>query len=189
MTVIDQDTGQEFDLRWTDAWSEDRRAIWHDKCQHDRTEVRRRVSDGVRVSYWRQCLRCGSFSNGQVARATLADPDAVPDADDTIAKTYQAERDRKIAVIDQRHVRIQKRERAEQRRWYDQYLNSPRWRAIRRAVMERAQGLCEGCRRRPATEVHHLTYAHVGDEFLWELKAVCDHCHARCHPEKQETAA
>ena len=55
--------------------------------------------------------------------------------------------------------------------------------------MERAQGLCEGCRRRPATEVHHLTYEHVGDELLWELKAVCDHCHRRCHPESQETAA
>jgi hypothetical protein len=187
--VIDQDTGQEFIMRHTTAWAEDRHAIWADKCEHDRTEVRRRVNYAGRVSYWLQCLHCGSLSKGQVAKASLSDPDAVPDADDTIAQAYQAERDRKIAAIDQKHVRIQKQERAEQRHWYDQYRKSPRWQTNRRAVMERAQGLCEGCRRRPATEVHHLTYDNVGNEFLWELRAVCSHCHRRCHPEKQETAA
>jgi hypothetical protein len=189
MIVIDQDTGQEFDLWRTEAWSEDRWSVWRDKCPHARTEVRRRISDSGRVSYWLQCLRCGSFSKGQVARATLADPAAVPDADDTIATAYQAERDRKTAAIDQKHVRLQKRERAERRRRYDGYLNSPAWRAKRRAVMERAQGRCEGCRARPAVHVHHLTYDHVGDELLWELVAVCEECHARCHPDKQEHAA
>jgi hypothetical protein len=186
--VIDQDTGQEFYLRRTDAWAEDRHAIWADKCQHDRTEARRRVSDSGRVSYWLQCLRCGSFSNGQVAKANFADPDAVPDADYTIAQAYQAERDRKIAAVDQKHVRIQKAENANWWREYDQYLDTPAWKARRRAVMERSRGICEGCGSRPATEVHHMTYANVGNEFLWELRAVCDHCHARCHPEKQETA-
>jgi 5-methylcytosine-specific restriction endonuclease McrA len=189
MIVIDQDTGQEFYLRPTAALQADSRAVWADRCEHDRTEVRRRVSDSGRVSYWPQCLCCGRFPKGQVAKATLADPDAVPNADDTLSDAYYAAQRRRQAAIEQRHVRLQKRERAEHRRWYDQYLNSPRWRAIRRAVMERAQGLCEGCRRRPATEVHHLTYEHVGDELLWELKAVCDHCHRRCHPESQETAA
>jgi 5-methylcytosine-specific restriction endonuclease McrA len=188
MIVIDQDTGQEFYLRTTAAWSEERRAIWLDKCPHDRIEVRRRTSDSGRVSYWPQCLCCGRFPKGQVAKATLADPAAVPDADDTLYDAYYAAQRRREDAVDQKHVRIQKRKRAEHRRWYDQYLNSPAWRAIRRAVMERAQGLCEGCRRRPATEVHHQTYDNVGNELLWELKAVCSHCHARCHPEKQEAA-
>jgi 5-methylcytosine-specific restriction endonuclease McrA len=173
----------------TAALHADSMAVWRDKCPHARTEVRRRISDSGRVSYWPQCLRCGRFPNGQVAKATLADPDAVPDADDTIATAYQAEQNRKIAAIDQKHVRLQKRERAERRRWYDGYLNSPAWRAKRRAVMERAGGICEGCLSRPAVHVHHLTYDHVGDELLWELVAVCDHCHARCHPDKQEHAA
>jgi 5-methylcytosine-specific restriction endonuclease McrA len=189
MIVIDQDTGQEFYLRTTAALNEDSRTVWADKCPHTRTEARRRVSDTGRVSYWLQCLHCGSFSKGQVAKATLADPDAVPDADDTLSDAYHAARRRRQAAIEQRHVRIQKQEQAEHRRWYDQYRKSPRWQTNRRAVMERAQGLCEGCRRRPATEVHHLTYDNVGNEFLWELKAVCSHCHRRCHPEKQETAA
>ena len=33
----------------------------------------------------------------------------------------------------------------------------------------------------PATQAHHLTYEHMGDEFLWELKAVCRPCHERWH--------
>jgi 5-methylcytosine-specific restriction endonuclease McrA len=44
-----------------------------------------------------------------------------------------------------------------------------------------SRGVCEGCREQPASEVHHLTYEHVGEEFLWELEAVCDDCHSRVH--------
>lgn len=67
------------------------------------------------------------------------------------------------------------------RRWYRAYLSSSDWALKRDAVMERAEGLCEGCRARPATEIHHLSYDHVGDEFLWELAAVCRPCHDRWH--------
>jgi hypothetical protein len=47
--------------------------------------------------------------------------------------------------------------------------------------MGRANNLCEGCGRRRAAQVHHLTYDHVFDEFLWELIAICDECHSRVH--------
>jgi hypothetical protein len=65
--------------------------------------------------------------------------------------------------------------------WYERYLQTYAWGERRRLVMERAGGICEGCRQEPATEVHHLTYKHVGDEFLWELVAVCGWCHSRYH--------
>jgi 5-methylcytosine-specific restriction endonuclease McrA len=29
--------------------------------------------------------------------------------------------------------------------------------------------------------VHHLTYQNAGNEFLWELVAICRECHARYH--------
>jgi hypothetical protein len=71
---------------------------------------------------------------------------------------------------------------------YTAYLRTDRWRAKRRVVLERCNYVCEGCGIARATQVHHLTYTHLGDEFLWELKAVCDDCHRRCHPEKHEAA-
>jgi DnaB-like helicase N terminal domain len=65
--------------------------------------------------------------------------------------------------------------------WYQNYLRSDEWRAKRRLVMDRCGGLCEGCRNAPVSEVHHLTYEHVGDELLFELVGLCRECHQRVH--------
>lgn len=62
-------------------------------------------------------------------------------------------------------------------RWYNTYLESSVWKEKRRAVLLRAQGVCEGCRNAMATEVHHLTYERVGREPLFDLVAVCKPCH------------
>lgn len=64
---------------------------------------------------------------------------------------------------------------------YAEYLRSTEWAARRERVMQRAGGICEGCRMQPATEVHHLTYEHMTQEFLFELVAICSDCHARWH--------
>jgi 5-methylcytosine-specific restriction endonuclease McrA len=64
---------------------------------------------------------------------------------------------------------------------YGDYLRSDHWQDTRRRVLQRANGFCEGCLQRHATQVHHLTYAHIGAEFLWELVAICDICHSRVH--------
>lgn len=66
---------------------------------------------------------------------------------------------------------------------YSEYLASTEWLEKRRKVLLKCRGYCEGCGAAPATEVHHLTYAHIGHELLWELVAVCDDCHDRCHGE------
>ena len=186
-TVIYQDTGDEFVLRMTDAYMAESNAFHAGWCRHPTTELRRRTIAGGRVTFWQQCQICGSFPGNAVSKP--ADADHIPDADTTLRDRYDAQREAERHEIKQRHVRIQKRENANWWRRYNQYLDSPAWQARRRAVMARSRGICEGCGSRPATQVHHLTYANVCNEFLWELKAVCDHCHQRCHPESQETAA
>jgi len=64
---------------------------------------------------------------------------------------------------------------------YRVYMESAEWQAKRRRVLGRAHYLCEGCGTRKAEHVHHLTYVHFGNEFLWELVAVCEPCHERLH--------
>lgn len=66
---------------------------------------------------------------------------------------------------------------------YNTYLQSAAWRELRARVLLRAQNRCEGCGVRVAVQVHHLTYAHVCAELLWELRAVCMECHERLHDE------
>lgn len=74
-------------------------------------------------------------------------------------------------------------ERRQRRAQYEAYLRTPAWIDRRDRVMVRAEGWCEGCGLRPATEVHHLTYKHLFAEFLFELVALCEPCHRRVHPE------
>ncbi len=62
---------------------------------------------------------------------------------------------------------------------YRDYLASDLWKSIRSKVFRKAQGRCQTCRTRPATEVHHLKYwtkVLVGTKPEL-LIAVCRRCH------------
>ena len=60
------------------------------------------------------------------------------------------------------------------------YMQSHYWQRIKKARLELSGGRCEaqmrGCTGR-ATAVHHLSYIHLGDEALWDLRSVCESCH------------
>lgn len=65
---------------------------------------------------------------------------------------------------------------------YQNYLdNSPKWKAKRFRVFVRAKFVCEKCRRRKATQVHHKTYKRIFNEPLSDLLAVCAPCHRKIH--------
>jgi 5-methylcytosine-specific restriction endonuclease McrA len=70
---------------------------------------------------------------------------------------------------------------AEWWRRYNDHLASDRWRELRRLVMARCHGTCEGCGERPAVQIHHLTYERLGNEMLFDLVAVCMTCHETIH--------
>lgn len=154
------------------------------QCAHDEIELRRRVqSNGVEV-VMRQCLGCGG-NRGNVKKSSVSEAEyaALPEWDETWKERQQAGWEARQAAFEAARAE-------EQRQWrefYDAYLLSDAWAARRRQVLDRAEGLCEGCGERRATQVHHLTYAHLGDEFLWELKAVCRACHTRLHGVNEPT--
>ena len=64
---------------------------------------------------------------------------------------------------------------------YKAHLASAKWRALRAAVIERERGRCQGCGAMGASDVHHASYDHFGDEFLFELQLLCRCCHDRWH--------
>lgn len=78
---------------------------------------------------------------------------------------------------------------------YEQYLQSDIWKAKRHIVLMRCHGICEGCAKHGATQVHHLRYPHdclpgssewIQREKLFHLVGVCDQCHEDLHPGKDE---
>ncbi len=64
---------------------------------------------------------------------------------------------------------------------YQAYLYSDKWKAKRRKVLNRAKYKCKRCKKRRATQVHHLTYERIFKERLSDLQAVCGSCHIEIH--------
>jgi 5-methylcytosine-specific restriction endonuclease McrA len=78
-------------------------------------------------------------------------------------------------------------------RWhfaYECYLSSRAWRRVRNGALMRAGLHCERCDKGGlliGLEVHHRTYAHLGDERADELEALCAECHKQADRERRRT--
>lgn len=65
-----------------------------------------------------------------------------------------------------------------QRRFnYGRYLASREWALMKAIVHKRSGGVCERCHFRKATQVNHLTYERIGEEWLEDLQHLCAPCH------------
>lgn len=178
MRVIDQDTGKQFNLDRTPEFLAEIAPV-DTPCDHSRRELRQRLNKGGAVQYIEQCLRCGE-SVGLFRKHT---PDLVgtPAWNEQLEEEFYAARKRDRDAIIQKHVRIQRGRSEGFWREYNLYLKSEDWRRKSAKVLRRANGQCEGCGAKAASQAHHLTYKNVFAEFLFELVAVCDDCHKRLH--------
>jgi hypothetical protein len=156
------------------------------RCDHAETALRRRTLQvgGQSVHHaWRQCLRCGKNLGAQkmhpLGSVRVADLEPF---DEQLPALWQQ---RWRARLEELRRQQQAQEAEEWWSHYEAYLQTAAWQDRRRRVLERDGYVCQGCQGGSglrATQAHHLTYEHVGEEFLWELVAVCMDCHARLHP-------
>jgi hypothetical protein len=149
-------------------------------CPHLAQELRNKIDKAGGARLWNQCLTCGSPVGTRVSAKpyTWHQVHDMPLFDEDLRRSYLRAY---FARYEARRVAEIERLKAECRDEYQHYLQSPEWIARRDLVLEREQRVCEGCRLVPATEAHHTTYAHIGEEFLFELVAVCRSCRDRCH--------
>jgi len=155
-------------------------AEWQkDACDHpDKATVLREDSLG-RAQYYEHCKHCGMRLSSAISHAKVGVVSDMPAMEfDRLSGAYEQER---RAQLDRIVARAAERCQGGNREAYDDYLRSDRWKRRSAKIMERAKGTCEGCLTNPATEVHHLTYAHIYQEFAFELVALCGACHDRIH--------
>jgi hypothetical protein len=156
------------------------------KCEHPRSEIRRRVQSNGVVAYWRQCLDCFQIV-GTAVKHCDAPGDALPF--DELARTRywdeQVQADR--SDWEQRQQQRCREAQQRDREWWDRYndyLEGDGWQRKRDLVFardaKRCQARLDGCSIF-ATQVHHLTYRHVFNEPLFDLVAVCQSCHEQLH--------
>jgi 5-methylcytosine-specific restriction endonuclease McrA len=150
-------------------------------CEHTWKTLRRRKDRSGREFLQHQCRDCGSGVGSAVSKASVNDYDSVPlwDADlEQRAEKCRAEQTETVRREWEKASADRKRELAE-------YYETPEWRAKRQAVLVRDNHECKAqldCCVVRAESAHHLTYAHVFNEPLFDLVAVCWPCHERLHP-------
>jgi 5-methylcytosine-specific restriction endonuclease McrA len=149
-------------------------------CPHLKQELRKKIDKSGQPRLWKQCLNCGAPVGTRVGAKPYNwhQMAAMPLFDEELRKSYFRAY---IARYEAQRLAETERLRAQVRDEYQQYLRTPEWIAKRNLVLQREQRLCQGCRAAPATEAHHTTYVHIGEEFLFELVAVCRPCHDRFH--------
>lgn len=150
------------------------------RCAHPESEIRRDNHPTVGIRFRRQCLTCG-HGMGLVGKEKVGSFLGMKDFDYRLADDWRARVEAFYKERREAHERAVTGFSTARSDWYAAYLLSPKWKAIRDKVLVRDGHRCQGCLGARATQVHHLTYDHVGDELLFELIAVCDFCHERVH--------
>ncbi len=154
-------------------------------CKHEKRELvwTEVGTDGVPISVRTlrfQCTDCGCLF-GSSAPMHLANS-KTPDVDMVALGFYLQARQE---FYEQRRAKLHEEAENQRQEWLENthspYLQSSTWREKRHLVLQRAGWKCEGCGINKAAHVHHLSYAHHGNEFLFELVAVCKPCHNRIH--------
>lgn len=65
---------------------------------------------------------------------------------------------------------------------YQEYLSHQRFRAVRKQAINAAGGTCVDCKKKKATEVHHIKYPHWGTfDTVENLVPLCHSCHCIRH--------
>jgi hypothetical protein len=132
---------------------------------------------GGGVQFKMQCLDCGKTGPAIAhAKLTALDRMTAPAVDGEIRERYWEQRriERAAEWEAQRNGQL-----GEWWERYAEYMASPEWAIKRRRVLMRDGHKCQACLDATATQVHHLTYRHLGNEPLYELISVCAPCHER----------
>jgi 5-methylcytosine-specific restriction endonuclease McrA len=154
------------------------------RCPHRNVRIVWTQYSGYGDKYAKRQLRQQCTDSSELVRGALKYALATKDTQELSreepARAYRERQDYWNRQHEQRKREIEAA-REPRRREYHEYLQTDAWAERRNLVLIRANCLCEGCRKAAAEQVHHLTYEHVGNAFLWELVAICRACHERFH--------
>lgn len=147
-------------------------------CEHAAEEARRFTASNGVAHFRVQCLDCGAHVRSVKKAELRCAPDQLAEWDEALRLDYWKRQS------EARRAQYEAERQQESAEWwarYDGYLQSTAWERKRDLVLRRDDYRCqanvdERCAR-TASQVHHLTYAHLGQEPLFDLIAVCTPCH------------
>lgn len=157
-------------------------------CDHSKTEVRIRTFKNGSIHYVNQCIVCGHAGTSISKHAALSLNIELKPFDDDLQSKREQQRNAEIEMVTKEYGTKKEANRQDFLAWYNSYLNSQEWKRKRNLVLKRDNYICQGCLLSKATQVHHLTYKHVGEELLFELVSICDTCHEVAHRDDPDSS-
>lgn len=153
-----------------------------DKCcaKTDFVYLKLKMSDG-RDFYKLACKSCGTLTQIKKTENTESYQNSKIIQDECYLKKRELDR---LAQTRIDEIKIKKQYYCFNQKTlinYDDYIKSSTWFAKRKLALERDKFICQRCKTNKADHVHHITYANVGHEYLYEIVSVCWHCHKLIH--------
>lgn len=151
-------------------------------CNHEVTELRYKVYSNKTRHYFKQCLTCGELVGSAIAHKDIQNIESVNPWDEGLRNGYRFLIDEMGNQIRHEQDELWRNRNTEWDQEYARYLQSDQWKDKCCRVLKRDNNLCQACLRRPAREVHHLTYQYpLGKEPLFTLVSICQLCHDALH--------
>ncbi len=153
-----------------------------EECEHSNRVYCQRTFTNGSIHVGTTCLNCGDFRAVKKDSIPQLERNNLRDYDPAIKDAYhmrQRDQYRLQAQLTQQEILT------ENRQTMNGYYDSDQWkqkRKFRLQINDRIHfGLCEVCSKNRATDIHHITYARFGNEWLFDLAAICHGCHESLH--------
>lgn len=157
-------------------------------CRHEHVSAVRYTDSIGRLSVRKQCQMCGAHRGDE--KKDGYDLSTLPAWDEGLREAWNEARSLRRLELTGAQIQAQQ---ADSRQAYREYLRSPQWNRVKRAVLDRDKYTCQNCFRKVApnlypmpdrAEVHHKHYTglnRVGESFAFECVTLCHDCHRRYH--------
>jgi hypothetical protein len=155
------------------------------ECEHNFTTMLIENSNGAthvrklctKCFYLQSGIKKSEYSPNQLAKLPRRTLEQYYEFKNTIPRQEDEEKSEFIKTIWNKRSEYNFNVRHKQ---YEEYLNSPEWKLKRNIIMKRYNFVCQMCNE-TATDVHHITYRHVKNEYHFELVPLCRKCHENWH--------
>jgi hypothetical protein len=157
----------------------------HFNCEHLNFEIRSLMLESGGFQYKKQCLDCGQVFSQAIRHAAVLNKDKIKPIDEALKeKYYDSIRTQSADIRQMRRAYAEYSDIAHSAEWHKahaEYLQSPLWQSKRELILRRDNYTCQRCQSATATDVHHITYHNLGNEYNFELVSVCRRCHDIIH--------
>jgi hypothetical protein len=144
---------------------------YEDCCKTPNLQTVRFIDQGGKNHVRNQCQNCGTMKSTSIGGYSSHEKTMLPLANkEKNEQSHERRYSLRSHLYEKFRDRLSKRQFQKETIWwkaYKAYLETPKWREKSMLVLERENYVFQACRKRRATQAHHLSYEFMGHEPLF----------------------